>query len=527
MSKKTNNNKSGKDSKTKSDDIKTDTVPNEFKTVIHDFISDFSNTFPEYSESLEEYFTTVSVVSDDGSGVRTERLINDDSVNKLYMYCKDVYPARFFDILYKNGDIFRHNNDSDESSKMDVNFLPNIDFVKVWNTPDISDNTRNTLWKYLQLILFSIITNISDRDSFGDTAKLFEAINEDELKMKLEETFKNMQSMFMSDSGESGKSGENAKFDGLNMDNDMGMGMDMKDFEKLAEQFKNMTGENGEIDMSKFPGLSGFPGFPGSASASGAGDTETDTGSDNKKKPEIPNPETIHEHISKLLNGKIGSLAKEIAEETAGDLDLGIDMDDPEKINMGNVFQKLFKNPGKLMNMVKNVGKKLDDKFKNGDIKESEIMQEASDLLSNMKNMPGMGNLTSMLNQLGMSGLGGLAGLGGKGGKVNMGALQSHFQQNMKQAKMKERMLNKLHQKQQQQQQQQQAQSQPSQVRPTTSVFKVGEEIQQTPRPMAASAPVAQTNARTSDAAGENKILQTETGNAEAAQKKKKKKNKK
>ena len=545
---KKNNNKSSKDSNTKSDssantETVPETVPDEFKTVIYDFMSDFSNTFPEYSDVLEEYFTTVSVVSEDGSGVKTERLITDDSVKKLYTYCKAVYPARFFDVLYKNGEIFKADNVGDESGKMDVRFLPNIDFVKVWNTPDISDNTRNTLWKYLQLILFSIITNISDRDSFGDTAKLFEAINEDELKTKLEETFKNMQDMFMGDSGEAGKSGENAKFDGANtgMGMGMGMGMDMKDFEKFAEQLKNMTGENGEIDMSAFPGLSGFPGFDFKNAASGGGgsasagadpgaDASSSDGGDNKKKPEIPNPETIHEHISKLLNGKIGSLAKEIAEETAGDLDLGIDLDDPEKINMGNVFQKLFKNPGKLMNMVKNVGKKLDDKFKNGDIKESEIMQEASDLLSNMKNMPGMGNLTSMLNQLGMSGLGGLAGLGGKGGKVNMGALQSHFQQNMKQAKMKERMLSKLQQKQQQQQQpqqQQKQQPQPSQVRPTTSVFKSGEQIQQTPRPMAACGPVAQASVSTSEAIGENKILVSETGNAEVAQKKKKKKNKK
>ena len=544
---KKNNNKSSKDSNTKSEssaDTKTvpETVPDEFKTVIYDFMSDFTNTFPEYSDILEEYFTTVSVVSEDGSGAKTERLITDDSVKKLYTYCKEVYPARFFDVLYKNGEIFKAGDVSDESSKMDVRFLPNIDFVKVWNTPDISDNTRNTLWKYLQLILFSIITNISDRDSFGETAKLFEAINEDELKTKLEETFKNMQDMFMGDPGEAGKSGENAKFDGANTGMGMGMGMDMgmdmKDFEKFAEQLKNMTGENGEIDMSAFPGLSGFPGFDFKNAASGGGggasadpgaDASGSDGGDNKKKPEIPNPETIHEHISKLLNGKIGSLAKEIAEETAGDLDLGIDLDDPEKINMGNVFQKLFKNPGKLMNMVKNVGKKLDDKFKNGDIKESEIMQEASDLLSNMKNMPGMGNLTSMLNQLGMSGLGGLAGLGGKGGKVNMGALQSHFQQNMKQAKMKERMLSKLQQKQQQQQQpqQQKPQSQPSQVRPTTSVFKSGEQIQQTPRPMAGGGPVSQASASTSEAIGENKILPTETGNAEVAQKKKKKNNKK
>ena len=546
---KKNNNKSSTDSNTKlgssADKVLYETVPDEFKTVIYDFMSDFSNTFPEYSDVLEEYFTTVSVISDDGSSVKTERIITDDSVKKLYTYCKEAYPVRFFDILYKNGEIFNcgnGGNGGDETSKMDVNFLPNIDFVKVWNTPDISDNTRNILWKYLQLILFSIITNISDRDSFGETAKLFEAINEDELKTKLEETFKNMQDMFM---GDSGKSGENAKFDGANTGMGMGMGMDMdmnmKDFEKFTEHFKNMTGENGEVDMSAFPGLSGFPGFNFKNDSSGVGGSSdgdgADNGADSKKKSEMPNPETIHEHISKLLNGKIGSLAKEIAEETAGDLDLGIDLDDPDKINMGNVFQKLFKNPGKLMNMVKNVGKKLDDKFKNGDIKESEIMQEASDLLSNMKNMPGMGNLTSMLNQLGMSGLGGLAGLGGKGGKVNMGALQSHFQQNMKQAKMKERMLNKLQQKQQHQpqpqpkpqpkpQSQPQPQPQPSHIRPTTSIFKAGEQIQQTPRPLVSGQNgIAQAIA--SHSIDDNKILTTESGNTEVSHKKKKKKNKK
>ena len=378
--------------------------------------------------------------------------------------------------------------------------MPDIDFREVWNTPDISSNTRDTIWKYLQLILFSIITNISDRDSFGDTAKLFEAINEEELKSKLDETIKNMQDFFMgggeagagtgsdasgSNTGEAGASGENAKF---------GDGIDMKEFEKFAEQFKNFSPEAMGIDMSKFPGFEGFPGFNSNNGGEGGegGNTakgEQKASSDSKKQSEMPNPETIHEHISKLLNGKIGALAKEIAEETAKDFDLGIDMENAENMNMSNVFQKLFKNPGKLMNMVKSVGAKLDDKFKKGDIKESEIMKEASDLLSNMKNMPGMGDLSSMLGKMGMSGLGGLAGLGGKGGKINMGALQSHLQQNMKNAKIKERMQAKLQQKQQQQQQQQQQSKQPSPstnntVRPTTQVYTSasGEQIQQTPR---------------------------------------------
>ena len=324
--------------------------------------------------------------------------------------------------------------------------MPDINFVNVWNTPDITDNTRETIMKYLQLILFSIITNVSDQNSFGDTAKLFEAINEDELKGKLDETFKNMQDLF---------SGMGM---GVGVGADKEAGEHMKDFEKMAEQFKNFMPEG--ADMSKFPGFN-------FGDKSGAGAGENADSEATGKKPEIPNPEEIHDHISKLLNGKIGALAKEIAEETAGELDLGIDLENPEQLNMGNVFQKLFKNPGKLMNMVKNVGKKLDDKFKKGDIKESELMQEASELLSNMKNMPGMGDLSSMLSQLGMKGMG---GLGGKGGKVNIGAMQNHIQQNIKTAKMKERMHQKLQQRQEQ--------------RPVTSVYSAssGETMVQTPR---------------------------------------------
>jgi hypothetical protein len=294
------------------------------------------------------------------------------------------------------------------------------------------------------------------------------------------------------------------------------------------------------IDMTKFPGFPGFPGFPDlNSTKNEEGDTakgEPNASSDNKKQPEMPNPETIHEHISKLLNGKIGALAKEIAEETAKDFDLGIDMENAENINMSSVFQKLFKNPGKLMNMVKSVGAKLDDKFKKGDIKESELMKEASDLLSNMKNMPGMGDLSSMLSKMGMSGLGGLAGLGGKGGKINMGALQSHLQQNMKNAKMKERMQTKLQQKQQQPQQPQQPQQKPSPaasnaVRPTTAVYtsSSGEQIQQTPRTAKPAENIIQETTTTTTTTTSTP-LSTETGYeplTNTQKKKKKNKNKK
>ena len=117
-----------------------------------------------------------------------------------------------------------------------------------------------------------------------------------------------------------------------------------------------------------------------------------------------------------MLDGKLGRLAQEIAEETSKDLgaELGdlSDMKSPDQ-----AFRKLFKNPGKLLGLVKKVGGKLEDKIKSGEIKESELLQEAGDIYQD-EDMPGMGNLKTMLGQMGIPGL-------GKDVKVNMGALNS------------------------------------------------------------------------------------------------------
>ena len=124
--------------------------------------------------------------------------------------------------------------------------------------------------------------------------------------------------------------------------------------------------------------------------------------------------------------------------------------------------------------MVKNVGEKLDSKIKSGDIKETELIAEASDLMNKMKSMPGMGDIQSMLAKMGM-------GMG-LGAKPNMNAMQSKLQQNMKMAQMKERMKNKVEAK------AQQNQAQKSQPNPSgltdeqlISVFSTGEKVERTP----------------------------------------------
>ena len=406
-------------------------IPDEFKKVIFDFVADISNTFPEYQDTLRLFLGESSAES-------------SKVVTILYEYCSKVYPERFFDILYKNDKIF----DKGDATNVNVNthFLPNIDFCVLWNTEGISDATRETIWKYLQLILMTIITNIEDKKSFGDAANLFEAINENELRGKLEETIQQMYNMFETNA-------DNAE----TTDSTSGTGTDASgDKKKPSFNF---------FDWAKDLGAEGEEGAKDSSSSSSSA-----------------NAESIHEHISNILNGKIGKLAKEIAEETAKDVDFDMDFDETkgDNVNFQNVFQKMFKNPGKLMGLVKSVGSKLDQKFKSGEIKESELMQEASDLLSKMKSMPGMSNLTDMLNKMGMGGMGGMGnmgGMGGGGGKMNFGAMQSQLQRNMKVTKMKERMQQKLAQQQQQKLAQQQQQEQKSQ--PT--VFSTGETVERTP----------------------------------------------
>lgn len=376
--------------------------PEEFYKIINDFTSDILITFPEYSGIISRWWNRPSENLDESK--KKETLF-------VFRHCVNRFPERFFDVLYKNNEIFK------EESEINTEFLPGIVFKQLWNL-DISDNTKETMWKYLQLILFSVIGTVHSSSELGDTAKLFEAINEEELKKKLEETLEGMQNLF--DASGSPLNGMDASFSGINMEN-------------------------------------------------------------------MPNAEQLHEHINSMMGGKLGKLALELAEETAKDLNLDMDNTGDAK----DVFQKLFKNPGKMMNMVKNIGSKIDEKIKSGEIKESELMEEGMELLNKMKNMPGMGDMQKMFSQMGIPGL-------GKGAKINMGAMEAQLNRNMKTAKMKERIRAKAEANAKAKEQESTAFCNMSDAQQKINdeeilkTFSTGEKVEKTPR--GAKPPTPQTN---------------------------------
>ena len=347
--------------------------------ILKDFIADILTSFPEYTDCIETYVIDAISIED------TE----NEHMNRFVAHVQETFPARFFDILYKNEEIFA------SDSEVDVNLIPGLDFSKLWKTEGITDTIKDTIWKYLQVILFSVINGVNSHDSFGDTAKLFEAINQDEFKSKLEETMNSLQDAM-------GNMGDGAGLFG-----------------------------NNEDDNSENQGDSNKRSNESSSSSS--------------TMPDLPLPEEIHDHINGLLQGNLGKLATEIAEETAQEFDL--DMDGVNSVN--DVFEKMFRDPGKIMGLVKNIGSKLDTKIKDNDINQSDLMKEATEMMSKMKDMPGMGNISSMFKNMGMDmndmasmaknipGLG--AALGG-GAKLNVGAMQAALERNIQSTKKIEQM---------------------------------------------------------------------------------------
>jgi hypothetical protein len=375
-----------------------DELPKNFRSVISDFSIDLSTTFPEYSYYWSKW---------------TDPEVSDDELLTLFTYCKKIYPERFFDILYQNEDIFKPDNDTN------VYFLPNVSFRLLFNCENVSETTRKALWKYLQLMLFTVVGGINDKSNFGDTMNLFDGIDETELQQKLSETMSGLTDFFKSmetDAGANAYAGADAGADAssyadANASTDANAGSNANT-NKFAEGFQNMFNDmpNAEEFKKTF------------------------------KMDGMPDISKFQEHLKTLFDGKIGSLAKEMAEEIADEFKDILGKNTENMTSTKDVIQQLMKNPAKIMQLMKKVGSKLDSKMKSGEFSREDLMKEASELMSKMKDMGGQDEFNEMFKNL-TKNMGGL----GKNMKLDTNALNRMSQQ----AATRERIKKKLEAKQQ------------------------------------------------------------------------------
>lgn len=323
------------------------TIPESFKTTLIDFLRDLATTFPEFSEKWTDLSNLAS---------------SEDTLVEIFQHCLGVYPERFFDLLYQNEDIFKNN---------DVNtiFLPGVDFRELYQCDGVTENTKKSMWKYLQLLMFSILGSVKDKSHFGDTMNMFEGIDESELQSKMKETMEGIESFFQ------------------NLDENLG-----KD-----DSEDNETGNSENTPDEEFTFDKSMPGM-GSA---------------------MPNLNDLHEHLKGLFDGKIGRLAKNIAEEISGDFEKLLGEDYKDVRSTKDVFQKMMKNPKKMMELIKTVGDKIKTKMDSGEISKDDIMAEAGEILRKMKEMGGGSdaNLQEMLRNMAKN-----MGMG-KNARVDMNAV--------------------------------------------------------------------------------------------------------
>ena len=363
-------------------------LPTNFRSMMVDFATDLTTTYPEFSYLWSKW---------------AEPDVSDDQLKSLFDYCLKVYPQRFFDILYQNDSIFSPDDETD------TYFLPNVSFRLLFNCEDVSDNTKKTLWKYLQLVLFTIVGGVKDKSTFGDTMNMFDGIDENDLQSKLADTMKSITDFF----NKIEQDGDDAP-DLVDPENVKESSM--PDMEKMREEFKNMFEQSGHGDgTGPDTGTNPFPKMAG-----------------------MPDISKIQEHLKTLFEGKIGSLAKEMAEEISEEFKDILDGDTAGINSSEDVIKKLMKNPKKIMDLMKTVGSKLDNKMKSGEISREELMKEASEMLGKMKGMGGGEDLNKMFKEMAKN-MGGL----GKNMRLDTSAIERMTKMNSTKERMRSRMEQK------------------------------------------------------------------------------------
>jgi hypothetical protein len=250
---------------------------------------------------------------------------------------------------------------------------------------------------------------------FGETMNLFDGIDEKDLQEKLNETMKSIGDFF-SNIEERDNATENEK----DPNQDSPQSTEDNDFE---EEMKN-TAKNMFGNMKGMPGMENF---------------ENMFNFEDIKK-NMPNPQELHSHLKTLFDGKIGKLAKELAEELSNDLTGIMEEENINITSTKDVLQLLMKNPKKMMDFVKKISVKLEDKMKSGDFSHDDIMKEASELFDKMKGMGGDGKELQGLMKTMMTAMG---GMGGKGARMDMNAMSNNMKKMSMREKLKERMEKK------------------------------------------------------------------------------------
>lgn len=127
-----------------------------FNTQLKKFINEIITSFPEYNDILNDYY---------GDVLKTD-ICNDDKYVKRFMRKTNDLKVQ---ISKKDTSIFEN----------DIYILKNVNFKEIWNKPDLSNNNRDVIWDYIQMLFVIGGTIISDNNKIDDLMQQFKSLQEE------------------------------------------------------------------------------------------------------------------------------------------------------------------------------------------------------------------------------------------------------------------------------------------------------------------------------------------------------------
>jgi hypothetical protein len=402
----------------------------DFRTVMLEFINQLVETFPEITSRLED--------------IRAEIC---DSVTvestSLYEHCRKEYPKYFFEIIYKNDELF----------SKEIFLLPDIDFSKLWSC-NLTEGTRDNLWKFIQYISFLVVKQAGNGDIFGEALNVLETLDSGDVKSKINEIVAQLENTFGNIKETSKPESESKSLEGL------ASGLGLEGLEELAsslglgaglEELVSGAGLGGlGAGLGGLGGLGGLEELASGLGAGlGAGLDELGSGSGGVGGKDWGN--NIYSQMSGFMNGKLGKIAKEIADETStsllgdfDDIDVNDETDIPAALN--KIFTRLKGNPDTVLNIMQNLGNKINTKIEEDKLTKNDIIEETGELMKNFENLSEYKNMFENMPFLkdmmsNMTGAGGAAGADAKN-KSKQSSENVKARNNMKETLKKRNMEN-------------------------------------------------------------------------------------
>jgi hypothetical protein len=126
-----------------------------FNNSYRSFINDILTTFPEFKEVVTDYYGEFLESGDS----------NDDKHVKRFMRKINDFKTQ---IVQKDESIFGES----------LFLIKNVDFKKIWESEEVSESNKETIWEYLQTLFVLGKTIISDSDKIKKMVENFKNLRE-------------------------------------------------------------------------------------------------------------------------------------------------------------------------------------------------------------------------------------------------------------------------------------------------------------------------------------------------------------